>query len=155
MNKAVPLTKTTLPHHIAVSQQPALNYLKCVILLNEAYYSAAVMFPLMTCAPKWVIRRYQGCDWMDMEIGRCLQLHYSAQEQDFANQLTAELNTAPQFDFDYTPAEGDVINIETVSSGRKNIIELQFSAGQWQQQRQNSSHLNRNLEIGSGVLVQR
>ena len=73
----------------------------------------------------------------------------------FANQLTAELNTAPQFDFDYTPAEGDVINIETVSSGRKNIIELQFSAGQWQQQRQNSSHLNRNLEIGSGVLVQR
>lgn len=105
--------------------------------------------------PKWVIRRYQGCDWMDMEIGRCLQLHYSVQEQNFANQLTAELNTAPQFDFDYMPVEGDVLNIETVSSGRKNIIELQFSAGQWQQQRQNSSHLNRNLEIGSGVLVQR
>ena len=105
--------------------------------------------------PKWVIRRYQGCDWMDMEIGRCLQLHYSVQEQDFANQLTAELNTAPQFDFDYTPVEGDVLNIETVSSVRKNIIELQFSAGQWIQQRQNSSHLNRKLEIGSGVLIHR
>ena len=92
---------------------------------------------------------------MDMEIGRCLQLHYSVQEQNFANQLTAELNTAPQFDFDYTPVEGDVINIETVSSVRKNIIELQFSAGQWIQQRQNSSHLNRKLEIGSGVLIHR
>ena len=78
---------------------------------------------------------------MDMEIGRCLQLHYSAQEQDFANQLTAELNTAPQFDFDYTPVEGDVLNIETVSSVRKNIIELQFSAGQWIQQRQKQQPL--------------
>ena len=104
--------------------------------------------------PQWTLRRYHGHDWADLEIGRCLQLHYPAQTQDFANQLIAALNNTPQFDFDYTPAEGDVLNVKPGAGSLHNIIELEFTAGQWQQQNQDSSHLNRKLTIGSGVIKQ-
>lgn len=72
--------------------------------------------------------------------------------QNFADQLIAALNNAPQFDFDYTPAEGDVLNVKPGAGSLHNMIELEFTAGQWRQQNQDSNHLNRKLTIGSGVI---
>jgi len=104
--------------------------------------------------PLWTLRRYHSHDWADLEIGRCLQLHYPAQTQDFADQLIAALNHAPQFDFASPPAEGDVLNVKPGAGSLHNIIELEFTAGQWRQQNQDSNHLNRKLTISSGVIKQ-
>lgn len=101
----------------------------------------------------WTLKRYFMADWMALEGGRCGLMAYNSNEQDIADLLGLHLNTEDCFDFDYQPAEQDVLNLNIVISSDKTVkYEFVFRNGQWELAESISAHLNSKLVVNRGYV---
>lgn len=101
----------------------------------------------------WTLKRYINQDWISLERGRCNTTTYENSEQANAELIWLHLNTQDCFDFNYRPANGDVLNIQTAANTDETVkYEFIFTDNQWQLAESISDHLNAKLVIYKGYL---
>ncbi len=102
--------------------------------------------------PDWTIRRFEGQNWMDLEMGRCFIPKYSNQELIDATRIKQLLDENDCFDFDYIPMERDVINLTMDYEKTKIEFEFEYVDSSWTIIKSISSHLNKQIVINEGKL---
>ena len=99
----------------------------------------------------WTLRRFKGCDWMDVERGRCLSPDYTDQNILTGKDILKQLDNNC-FDFNYVPEEGDVLDIVISVSDKKTPYEFIYENHKWNIESSISSHLNKQYIVKKGFL---
>lgn len=117
-------------------------------------------FKLCTCQAKlepntsfWTLKRFLGCDWQELEMGRCFYPNYSDDDKKFIKQINVCLNTNNCFDKDYTPHNNDVLNLTFYQQDTALKLEFYFDNNQWQHSVSISEYLDQKRIVFRGVIL--
>lgn len=119
------------------------------------------VFKLCTCAttlpkgvPYWELKSWANANDITLvEMGRCMNLTYDKNKQDFANHILSLLNQNCVFDFDYTPAQDDILNLTFYDNDEPIKFEFYFNGKAWLIQNELSEHLNRAMIVHQGKVM--
>lgn len=98
----------------------------------------------------WSLKRFIGCDWLNIETGRCFLPEYTKEDISLGRQILGDLNNTICFDFDFHPEEGDTLNIMFNLPDSKTSYEFIYQNNIWRMENSISAHLNEENIIQKG-----